>query len=180
MQTLIVLMATYGLFLIVAGAAFAWLRAGWTDRTRMVVAGVVALVAVGVLIKAGSMLWTDPRPFVVDGRPPMIAHPADNGFPSDHSAMAAVVAGTVLWWRRRLGLALLVLAVLVAASRVAARVHHVPDVTAGLAFGLVAAAVGVIVSGLLVSRSWWPVRDRAAKRSVDGSADGSAAPQTSA
>lgn len=168
MQTLIVLVATYGLFVVVAGAALAWLREGWSGRTQMVVAGVVALIVVGVMIKVGSMLWTDPRPFVVDGRAPMIAHPADNGFPSDHSAMAAVVAGAVLWWRRRLGLALLVVAVLVAAARVAARVHHVPDVAAGLAFGLVAAAVGIAVSRLLVARSWWPVRDR------------SGAPQTSA
>ena len=107
---------------------------------------VLALAVAGVLIVVTSAIWTDPRPFMVDGVAPAFPHGADNGFPSDHTAAAAVVAGLVLAYRRRVGILLMLLAVVVGLSRVAARVHHVPDIIGGLGVGLISATLGVMLA----------------------------------
>lgn len=152
-MTLVTLLATYTLFLVLLIAAGAWLTLDRPRKVELVVAGVLALAVVGVLIVVTSHLWTDPRPFVVDGVAPAIAHAADNGFPSDHTAAAAAVAGLVLAYRRRLGILLVLLAVVVGMSRVAAHVHHVPDIIGGLGIGLVAAAAGVALARVAL-RAW--------------------------
>ncbi|HEV7194339.1 MAG TPA: phosphatase PAP2 family protein [Pedococcus sp.] len=145
---LVALVATYTLFLVLLIAAGAWLTLDRPRKVELVVAGVLTLVVVGAFIVVTSAIWTDPRPFMVDGVPPAIPHAADNGFPSDHTAAAAAVAGLVLAYRRRIGILLVLLAVVVGLSRVAAHVHHVPDIIGGLAIGLIAAAIGIMLTRL--------------------------------
>lgn len=146
MDTAIRLVASFALYAVGLAAVLAWLRAPRPGKAPFAVAGVVAAALVAVGVKLAGALWTDPRPFVVDHTAPLIAHSADNGFPSDHTALAAAVAAVVLLWHRRTGTALLVVAVLLGASRVAAHVHHWPDVLAGFAIGLVSAALGWLVA----------------------------------
>jgi membrane-associated phospholipid phosphatase len=89
-------------------------------------------------IYIGGKLHSDPRPFVQNpSLKPMFPHPADNGFPSDHSAAAGLIAALVLWRSRAWGALFAVAALLVAAARVLSHVHHVQDVVAGLAFGVI-------------------------------------------
>ncbi|MCU1538834.1 MAG: superfamily protein, partial [Humibacillus sp.] len=142
MQTLSILVTTYGVPLIAVLALAVWVVADRPTKVSLAVAGVVALAAVGVILLVSGAAWFDPRPFVVDGQPPLVPHPADNGFPSDHTTVAAAAAGVVAAYRRRAGALLLVLAALVGASRVLVHVHHVPDVVAGWGFGVLAAAIG--------------------------------------
>lgn len=152
MDSAIRLVANFALYAVGLAAALAWLRAPRVDKAPFAVAGVVAAALVAVGVKLAGALWIDPRPFVVDHTAPLIAHPADNGFPSDHTALAAAVAAVVLLWHRRTGAALLVVAVLLGAARVAAHVHHWPDVLAGFAIGLVCAALGWLVAHWAVPR----------------------------
>lgn len=108
---------------------------------------------VGVLIIVAAAIHTDPRPFVVDHTlHPLFAHGADNGFPSDHSAAAGVL--TVFAWRLRAlaGVILTGCAGLVAAARVAAHVHHVQDVVAGLLLGALAAVIAIAIVDAIYSR----------------------------
>lgn len=150
MDTAIRLVATFALYAVGLGALLVWLRAPRLDKPAFAVAGVVAAVAVAVGVKVAGMVWTDPRPFVVDHVVPLISHSSDNGFPSDHTALATAVAAVVLRWHRRTGVALLVLAALLGTARVAAHVHHWPDVAAGLTIGLACAAVGLLVARSVV------------------------------
>ncbi|HET8987287.1 MAG TPA: phosphatase PAP2 family protein [Humibacillus sp.] len=143
MKTFSVLVTNDGIYLIPIVAAVAWLLSDRPTKASMAVAGAVTLGLVGILVLASAAAWFDPRPFAVDGHPPLVPHVADNGFPSDHTTMAAAIAGVVLAYRRRIGIALLLAAGLVGASRVTVHVHHVPDVVGGFAIGLAAAAVGV-------------------------------------
>ena len=144
MHAVTVTVAQYGIVLVGLGALLAWWQAGRHDRLTMLAAGVVALVLLFVGIQVAAHLWVDPRPFVVDHTTPWFAHPPDNGFPSDHSALGAAVAVVVAFWRRRLGLLLLVVALLVGAARVLAGVHHVPDVVGGALIGAVSAGLAVV------------------------------------
>jgi membrane-associated phospholipid phosphatase len=58
----------------------------------------------------------------------LIAHAADNGFPSDHALMAASIVGAVALARLAWGLIVVPLAVLVEWARVGAGIHHPVDV----------------------------------------------------
>lgn len=153
MDTLIVAVAQGGIALIAIGALAAWWTLSGPGKLRLAVQAVVALVVALVLIKVAAGLHTDPRPFVVDPHlKPLFAHGTDNGFPSDHTAISMTVAGVVLAYRRKIGVALVVLALAIGAARVLAHVHHVQDIVAGAVIGLLAAAIGLYVGGLIVSR----------------------------
>jgi undecaprenyl-diphosphatase len=97
MNNLIVALAQYLLFFILAAATVIWLFLPRKDKVGLAVQAVVSLLIVAVLIKVAAAIHTDLRPFVVDPSiKPLFAHPADNGFPSDHTALAARVAFLVM------------------------------------------------------------------------------------
>ena len=87
-------------------------------------------------------LYYNARPFVVGHFTPLIAHAADNGFPSDHTLLAATIAMIGLSISRRLGILLWILAVLIGVSRILAGVHHILDIVASM---LIAIAVVSLV-----------------------------------
>ena len=162
-DSLTVAVAQYALFVVAAGALLVWALAAGRERIVLAVEVVVAALVVAVLVKVAGQLHVDPRPFVVDPTiRPLFAHPADNGFPSDHTALASAVALVVLYHRRWVGAALLAVAVAIGVARVAAHVHHVQDVVAALVIGAVAALVGVLagraVDRRLAQRAEEPVR----------------------
>ncbi|MGH7733091.1 MAG: phosphatase PAP2 family protein, partial [Gemmatimonadales bacterium] len=92
---------------------------------------------------------------------PLFPHGRDNGFPSDHSIAAGLIAGLVLFRSRLWGAVFALAAFCVAAARVAAHVHHVQDVVAGLILGGIAAVIGYYAAGavlaILQSRTTLPL-----------------------
>ncbi len=150
-------LATYLLYAVALGAVVAWLLAPRARKVVFALAAALSAAVVGVLVKVLGTVWTDPRPFVVDHTTPAISHSADNGFPSDHTALATAIALTVLIRNRVVGAVLVVLTVMLAIARVAAQVHHVPDVLAGVGAGAAAALVGGWLAsrlGSVVDRRW--------------------------
>jgi undecaprenyl-diphosphatase len=96
---------------------------------------------------------TDPRPFVENPHvKPLFEHAPDNGFPSDHSVAAGLIAALVLMRRHLVGELFAVGAALIAWARVAAHVHHLQDVLTGLALGAAAAVIAAFVVGWLLAR----------------------------
>jgi len=149
------LVARDGLYVVAAVAFVVWLLMPRSEKVAVAVEMVVGLVAVAVLVKVAGALHTDPRPFVVHPSvQPWFSHPADNGFPSDHTAVGSVTAFVVLRHRRAAGVALLVLTVMVGMARVLAHVHHVEDIVAGLLIGFVAAGAGVLAWDVVRRTSW--------------------------
>jgi undecaprenyl-diphosphatase len=103
-------------------------------------AGVAAGLGAGVALAIGQVvarLADRPRPFVADpsGVHLFARHAADASFPSDHATAAFAIGTAVLLRNRRLGAAVLVLAGLLAAGRVALGVHYPSDVLAGAVLG---------------------------------------------
>ncbi|MCU1669547.1 MAG: Undecaprenyl-diphosphatase [Blastococcus sp.] len=153
MNELIVLIAQYLLYLLVLIAAGVWLTRDRRGKASLAAEAVVGLVIVGIGIVLASHLHSDPRPFVHDPHSaPLFPHPADNGFPSDHSAAAGLLAALVLRYKRWLGAVVAAGAVAIAWARVAAHVHHAQDVVAGLGVGLAAGALAAWLVHLLVRR----------------------------
>ncbi len=156
-KELVVVVASYAVYVIPLAAVLVWWRVPRASKVPLAAVGVLTIVLAFVAITLAGLAWTDPRPFVVDGRTPVIPHGPDNGFPSDHTTLGAAIAAALLPWRRWLAGCLLVVAAGVGAARVAAHVHHVPDVVGGLLIGVACALLAIVVvraaQSLLLSRA---------------------------
>ena len=128
-----------------------------------------ALLAVAGAILAGQgvnqvlgLLWFEPRPFMVPVGRTLLAHAADNGFPSDHATLVWTLgAGLVLTGAApRWGAAVCLYGVAVAWSRLWLGVHFPDDIAAS---ALVGAASGSLArAGRPVVDAWvLPLADRA-------------------
>ncbi len=148
-NSIIIFVARYFLFLSVAIVAVYWLRTSRSMKIKLgwqlVVGGAIALV----LSAIASHLYYDTRPFVSQHLVPLIAHAPDNGFPSDHALFTSFLGFTILLYSRRLGALLLLIALLVGAARVAAHIHNPIDIVGSF----VIAAIAVALTQL-ISRTW--------------------------
>ena len=145
-----------GLFVLIGIVAVLGLRLLRTDRHRGLVvaaAGALALGLAGLGILGASSVVTEDRPFVNDSDTVLlINHSADNGFPSDHSTIAAAVATiAALAWRRHWPL-FAGLAIAVGLARVFVGVHYPGDVAAGWAIGALAAVLAWYAVRFIVTR----------------------------
>lgn len=85
-----------------------------------------------------------PRPYETLGIPPISKKDTvGKSFPSRHAACAAVIAVTALHALPPLGIALLLVALLIALSRVLSGVHFLKDVLCGLLLGGIIGWVGM-------------------------------------
>ncbi len=116
---------------------------------------VARVVALGVLAVVGSKVLThviiDPRPYLVTHTRPLIPTSHDNGFPSDHTLLAAALTAS-LWWidRRWLG-AFALGTLLVLLGRLGVGAHHTLDVVGSV---VIAAVAALIVGALPLPASW--------------------------
>ena len=91
-----------------------------------------------------------PRPFqAIPSVVPLVEHTAGSSFPSGHAATSFAGAIALAWLLPRLRSALIVLAALVAFSRVYVGVHYPSDVLAGAVIG---ATIGLLAVALVRGR----------------------------
>jgi len=152
MNTLIILVANYTIYVLALIAAIYWLRSNRSQKIHLAVIGAISAAISLLLIELAGAAYYDPRPFVVHHTVPLLKHAADNGFPSDHTVLATVVALVVFQASRKLGLSMLVLAVLLGVSRVTAQVHSPLDIAAALVIGALAVALAVPLANLLLKK----------------------------
>ena len=92
--------------------------------------------------EAARYLLNFPRPYEkYDITPIFPKNTVGKSFPSRHTASAAVIAGAFLYVSLPLGAVFLVIALLIAASRVVGGVHFTRDVAAGVLYALLCSAV---------------------------------------
>lgn len=99
----------------------------------IVASGVLALL----LAYLSRKIYYNPRPFVVSGVTPYFSHAPDNGFPSDHTLLASLLGFCVYFYRKKFGILLLVIALLIGLARVVADVHHLIDIIGAIAISFV-------------------------------------------
>lgn len=141
LNDVMVVVAGYGLLL--SGAAFV---VGVTRRHAyrflpwVAVGGAIAIA----LDLMGGHLVVHSRPFVALGVQPLLAHPPDNSFPSDHSAVAAYLAATLWFVDVPTALISTVAALAIGVARVYCLVHWPSDIGGGWLIGVLPAIlVGV-------------------------------------
>lgn len=151
MDSIIIFCAKYLFVLVVILALVAWFQAGNKLKKQMLAAAVCAIVLAVIMDKLAGKLFYDPRPFVSQNIKPLIAHAADNGFPSEHTLFSTTLAVLLYIYRPRLGMAALAVAIVVGIARVAAHVHSPIDIIGGFVIGI-AAGIG----GYLIARRFLP------------------------
>lgn len=95
--------------------------------------------------RISSMTYNNPRPFVVENIQPLIAHVADNGFPSDHTLITATTAVVIYQMNKKLGILAGCVAVIVGIARVVAKVHHPVDIIGSIAIAVIAVLISKYV-----------------------------------
>lgn len=151
MTLIITLISNYLIYLL----ASAVLVGGWFWReidTRRrylwwIAKFVVTLVIVYAVTVVLGYLHPEARPFVEQNTTPLVAHVADNSFPSTHAALGAVMAVFIWKINVRWGFVALLLVGVISVVRVLARLHYPADIVVGL-------VVGVVIS--VVALRWWP------------------------
>ncbi len=107
-------------------------------RTRLWGAGVLAALVLGVALGEGLLkyLVQRPRPFAVfPDASLLIPPPSGYSFPSGHACSSFAASTVLLRYSKKLGVPALILAVLIAFSRVFLFVHWPTDVLCGAALG---------------------------------------------
>jgi membrane-associated phospholipid phosphatase len=143
-DTLFKLLANDLQMVLVALVALTFLFPWETKRRERQTGAVLATAAAGL-----ALLINQPIAAMVDRVRPYAAHPAhahllisrshDPSFPSDHATGAFALAIGIWLYDRTIGTVLLVLAALLAFSRVYVGTHYPGDVVAGAAIGIIVA-----------------------------------------
>lgn len=153
MDTAYIIIAKYFIVIPVLVVLFVLWTQSAKDRLSfiklLITGGIISIV----LAKIGNHVITDPRPFVEGHFKPLISHGPDNGFPSDHTLLAAFLGFALLTVRKYLGWGTLAVALLIGLSRMAVGVHHSWDIIGSF----VCAGLGCLIA-ILVRRFW---RERA-------------------
>lgn len=137
-------MLSVPLFVVATFALWLLARPYGALRYKLATANALAAAALAMLAnQAIAHLWLRARPFTShpDATVLLTAPSPDPSFPSDHAAAAFAIAVAVLLVSRRLGAGFLVVATLIAVSRVLLGVHYPGDVIAGALVGAVSALV---------------------------------------
>lgn len=99
-------------------------------RAQTVAVGVFVVLCAFVSMIVGALYYEE-RPFVTHEVNLIMAHAADASFPSDHAVGAMAISLGVWWFRRLLGVALMLGSFLVGFSRVFVGNHYPGDVLGG-------------------------------------------------
>ncbi|GAB6936924.1 phosphatase PAP2 family protein [Isoptericola variabilis] len=158
--------ASFGLLALVALAGVLAVRSFLRDRAAFwrLASGGVGVIAAYLLSEALKVLVTEERPCRVWDVPTALVCPevGDWSWPSNHSVLAAALATACIVAVPRAAWFAVPAALLVGVSRLAAGVHYLHDVAAGLALGVLVVSLAVVGLRPLVARlprAWTQERD---------------------
>ena len=144
--------AKYLILVVVLMALGYWLTLSKKVKIELMVFGLIAGIVSFMLAKIGASLFYDTRPFVAQHIAPLYPRGADNGFPSDHTLLAAFTAVTIYTSSRRLGIGLMVLAVIIGTSRVIGHIHSPIDIVGSLIFALLGGFVAAQLAPRVIAK----------------------------
>ena len=118
---------------------------------RMAIALILDLILCNLVLKP---LAARPRPCWIDEQVKLlVAAPKDYSFPSGHSAASFAAAVSIFVMHKKEGAAALILACLIAFSRLYLFVHFPTDVLAGIAVGFICAFLAAKIQNGFLLRS---------------------------
>lgn len=142
MNDIIIFCGTYLYLFVIMGCLYAWKKTDRSLQVQFIIAFMFGSVIAYLIAAIASKLFYDPRPFVVMHVKPLIAHAADNGFPSDHALLTMTLTALTFFYNRRLAIVMAILTFFVGVGRVLAHIHSPIDILAGWIIGAAGAWVG--------------------------------------
>ncbi len=133
-----VFIAQYLYLFVLLIAAIFFIIQPLTIKKSMVICGAIIAPLAYAISRISSLFYYDPRPFVVGHFTPLIAHAADNGFPSDHVLLTGAVAMVIWFYSRKWSWVLWTLALLIGWARIYTGVHHAIDIAGSIVIVLIA------------------------------------------
>lgn len=121
-------------------------RCGVTMAAGLIADLLIGLVLLKNLIGRARPCWINPSV------PLLISSPTDYSFPSGHTLASFTAAVILLRHDRRLGIPALILAALIAFSRLYLYVHFPSDVLAGLLLGILIGVTADVIGRIILSR----------------------------
>ncbi len=152
MNSVIIFGAKYLFVFVILGIIVAWLQVDREAKKRFIVATILAGVIAVILAKIASHLFYDTRPFVSEHVKPLVSHPADNGFPSDHALFTMTLTAITYYFNKKIAGVMLVLTIAVGLARVLAKVHSPLDIVGGWVFGIIGAVAGFYIMRWLFNK----------------------------
>lgn len=135
----ITFMASFLIWIMVAGLILLWLVDG-NKKKEQVLHAVLAVVVSYSIAEIFKSLLPAQRPFIFNDLPPLtITIPKDASFPSSHTAIAFAIAVSVWLHHKKTGLFFMFFAVFVGLGRILGNVHYVFDIMAGAVVGTLSA-----------------------------------------
>lgn len=149
MTNIFIFAANYLFWIIIGVAGVVFLLTKRTAKSSFLRISAIAFILSFLIGKLASSLYYDPRPFVVEHTQPLIPHAANNGFPSDHTLFAMTIAGIVFLYHKKVGLLLVVLAIIVGIARILAKVHSPVDIVSGAVIAVLAVYLSLVINSLI-------------------------------
>ena len=150
MQQVIIFTAQYMFVFVLLGLALAWILTKHEQKVRFIIMTLLAGGVAFVLSRIAAAMYFDPRPFVTLHVAPLIAHAADNGFPSDHALLTGTLTAVAYFYNKKIALIMTLLTIAVGAARVLANVHTPLDILAGWSLGFIGAFIGYTATRYIV------------------------------
>lgn len=127
-NALIIVMAKYLYLMGVFIAVAFFFKTDNPTKKKVLLLALISFPLSLIIARISALFIKDTRPFVIEHVKPLIAHVADNGFPSDHTLLTMAIASVVFAYNKKVGIVLFVVAFLVGTSRILALVHHPLDI----------------------------------------------------
>ena len=115
---------------------------------RCLICSVAAVVISMIILFALNSLFFRPRPFTTHSVNLLLYHNTDSAFPSNAATLAFALSFAVLFYHRKVGLAMLALGTFLGLARVAAGVHYPLDILGGILLGLASACFARLLEPL--------------------------------
>lgn len=129
--------------------AIFWISAKARYQKTVFYAGLSSAVSLFLAAFLISPAVNHPRPFATHDVNQLIPHVADASFPSDHATLAFAIAFSVWFAHRRLGAAMLGLAILTGIARIYVGVHYPADIAGAIALSAIVSFVIYRTNGKL-------------------------------
>ena len=151
-----------GIFWIILAAAMLLI---FPKKYRKVGLSMAIALILSLILCNGIMkhLWARPRAFWVEGQNFVVGDQFENlygifqsihdySFPSGHSSASFAAATAIFMWRKKEGTAALILAALIAVSRLYLTVHYPSDVLVGTITGILYGIASYFIAQQLMKR----------------------------
>jgi undecaprenyl-diphosphatase len=162
-DSIIIFGARYLFIAVVLIWLAAWLQAGRRAKIEIFWSTLIAIIIAAAIDKIVSKLYYDPRPFVSHHIQPLVAHAADNGFPSEHTLFSIALAAVLFFYRPKMGVAAFIIALLVGIARIDAHVHSPVDIAGAVLIGILAGYFGYRIASLLLRTKKPPLKPGAGR-----------------